>query len=376
MKIAYLLDTYPSPTETFIAREIAALRRRGFEIEIFALHAGAGAQRVLPVSGVARATGAVERIFTQGARPMYWKKMGAAWWRDAERRGLMQGVLHIHAGWASHPAFIALGASEASGLPWSFSGHARDLFVESAGMEDKLKSARFAAVCTRAGEQLLAQRAPQQAPKILYAPHGIEVERYEFRLTSIQTPARILSVGRLVEKKGFAYLLQSLALLRETGQKFEATIIGEGPLRAALQRQCEELGLAQIVNFTGAQTHEQVLAAMHAANCFIAPSVIAADGDRDGLPNVLLEAAACGLPIVATNTGGITDFLDEATALLCPPADARALAAALNDILTATGSTQMRCAAARACVEERFDVAKNVERLARAFQASAALPSP
>jgi glycosyltransferase involved in cell wall biosynthesis len=368
MKIAYILDTYPSLTETFIAREIEALRRRGFEIEIFALSAGAGAHKVLLPSGRARTLGLLERALTRGVRPNYWKKLGAAFWQDAQRQGLMQGVLHIHAGWASHPAFIAWGASEASGLPWSFSGHARDLFVEGASLDGKLGAARFAAACTRMGEERLQEAAPDQAHKIIYAPHGIEVGRYEFCPPNLQEPLRILSVGRLVEKKGFSYLLQALQLLKEQGSQFKATIIGEGPSRTALQRECVEAGLSRVVNFAGALAHDQVLAAMRDANCFVAPSILASDGDRDGLPNVLLEAAACGVPIVAANAGSITDFLDGATARLCPPADARVLAMSISETFAEAGSTLARCSAARARVEERFDVEKNIERLAQAFK--------
>ena len=373
MKIAYILDTYPSLTETFIARELEALRRRGFEIEVFALHCGAGAHVIPPLPASEQVKGLMERAFTRGARPAYWKRLGAALWHDAQRHGPMQGVLHIHAGWSSHPAFIAWGASEAGGLPWSFSGHARDLFVEGALLGQKLESARFASVCTHMGEEFLMERMPEKAHKVLYVPHGIEVQQYRFCIAALQSPPRILSVGRLVEKKGFHYLLQALVLLKEQRRRFEATIIGEGPLHLDLQRQCAEAGLCTAVNFAGAQTHDQVLAAMHDANCFVAPSVVAGDGDRDGLPNVLLEAAACGLPIVATRAGGITDFLDAATARLCPPADARALAMAISETFADAGSTHIRCAAARARVEERFDVEKNIERLARSFQSEPAV---
>lgn len=366
MKLAYILDTFPSLTETFIAREIAALRRRGVSIEVFALQAGPGAGGLGPVSWSRRARGALERL-RGPARAHYFKAVGADWWQVNKNLPAVRDITHIHAGWASHPAFIAWGAAETAGLPWSFSGHARDLFVASSTLPDKLQAARFAAVCTRAGQQFLQQQVPACAAKVLYVPHGLEMAAYPFRQPDLQAPMRLLSVGRLVEKKGFSVLLEALAILKAQSQPFQATIIGDGPLREPLIRRRDGLGLDMHVTFTGAQSADTVCAAMQAANCFALPAIIASNGDRDGLPNVLLEAAACGLPLVATPVGGITDLLDKSVGYLCEPNDAANLAVMLRRVFENKDRTLEMCQQARARVEDRFDIERNVEPLARAF---------
>ena len=368
MKLAYILDTFPSLTETFIAREIAALRRRGLEIEIFALQAGPGAGSLGPVSWSRRAWGALERLRGR-AREHYFKAVGTDWWHTNKTHPALRGISHIHAGWASHPAFIAWGAAEAAELPWSFSGHARDLFVAGAALPEKLEAARFASVCTRAGQQFLQQQVPSCAAKVLYAPHGLEIAAYPFHTPDLAAPMRLLSVGRLVEKKGFAVLLDALAILQTQGQPFQATVIGGGPLHDALVRRRDALGLDKHVTFTGAQSEADVRAAMRAANCFVLPAIVASDGDRDGLPNVLLEAAACGLPLVATPVGGIMDLLDETVGYLCEPNNAAQLAATLRRVCADKAATLRLCQQARARVEAQFDVDRNVEWLIQAFMA-------
>ena len=371
MKIAYILDTYPSLTETFIAREIEALRRRGFEIEVFALHAGEGAHPIERVSHLKISHG-LERLLTGRTPPTHFSNIGEALWREGSAGGHFEGVGHIHAGFASYPAFIAWGAASASGLPWSFSGHARDLFVDGAGLADKLHAAGFATVCTRAGQRLLQEQAPAMSHKVLYAPHGIEVERYSWREWKPGSP-RLLSVGRLVEKKGFDDLLKVVSLLLAEGHEVRATVIGEGPLHHKLDQQARSLGVDGAVQFVGAQSHDAVRDAMAAANCFVLPCKIARDGDRDGLPNVLLEAAACGLPIVSTPVGGITDFLDETTGRLCPPADAAALAAAMARAFSEVDNTRSRCLAARRRIEQEYDIERNIDRMAAAFRSESIL---
>ena len=371
MILAYLLDTFPSASETFIAREIEALRRRDFEVRIFALHAGDGAQPIeAPSNSVSKVKDGLNRKL-RGAK--YFEELGANWYRR-ERQSTLNGVTHIHAGWASHPAEIALGAAQESGLSWSFSGHARDLWVDGRDFERKLQTAVFATVCTRAGQRLLAQSAPLLAHKVLYAPHGLELSRFGFQSRAYQGdgPLKILGVGRLVEKKGFAVLLQALALLREENCEFYAAIIGDGPLRDELAAQTCKLKLDDTVQLVGTQSLDEVIAAMHEADCLVLPCVEARDGDRDGLPNVLLEAAACGLPIITTTAGSITDFLDATTAYLCEPDDARSLAAGIREMAADADTTRALAASARERVENLFDIDHNIEVLASALRSRGA----
>ncbi len=358
MKIAYVLAEYPSPTETFIAREIEALRRDGFEIDVWALKAGEGA-RVIPVMCGARLMGRV-----RGRDRVYWQGVGKGW---AGREGsALAGIELIHAAWASFPTDIAMGAARALGIPWSFFGHARDLWVEGEHLGEKLRAAKFAASCTRPGFELLLAAAPETSQKLFYAPHGLDLLQHQFYGDrALHDPVRILAVGRLVEKKGFDVLLKALDLLRDGEHQFSATIIGEGPLRGELQRQMPS-GLA--VQFLGQASNEQVYEAMREADLLVMPSLQARDGDRDGLPNVLLEAAACGLPIVSTHAGAITDFLDESCARLCHAGSAQALADAITAAVVDYNESLHRSHIARARVAQNFDIEENIEVLAQAFR--------
>jgi glycosyltransferase involved in cell wall biosynthesis len=365
MKIAYLLGEYPSLSETFIAREIEALRRRGFEIGVWAWRAGEGA-RTLPQLSSAQCLARPLARLAPSMRAKYWRHVGTHW-AQIEKENLRE-VRHIHAGWASFPADIARGAAEVLGVPWSFSGHARDLWVEGGNLKGKLSAAKFAGCCTRSGAEYLRRLAPNAASKVLYAPHGIEINRYQYReRPEMSAPPHVLAVGRLVAKKGFEDLLCAVSLLKAECP-VNATIIGEGGKRAELEKLIVRLQLQSVVSLPGACPHEIVIAAMQRADLLVAPSTRAADGDRDGLPNVLLEAAACGLPIVSSRAGSVTDFLDEGCAWLHEPGDANALAEALRDVIGNYSESVRRAEAARARVERNFDIERNIEVLAQAFQ--------
>jgi colanic acid/amylovoran biosynthesis glycosyltransferase len=368
MKIAYVLDTYPSLSETFIAREIEALRRCGFVIEIFALRAGHGAHPVEPAGSASwdRAARVLDRA-RSGSEAAF-GRLGRRWWNSV---GSHFGFDWIHSGFASHPADIAWGAARAAALPWSFSGHARDIFVDTASLARKIEAARFVSVCTHAGQENLQQIAPIHAEKILYVPHGLQVGQYPFQETTWQTETpqrRLLSVGRLVEKKGFLVLLRALSMLRAHEYSVQANIIGEGPQRAVLEREITRLGLRRTVQLCGAQPHEEVRRQMQQCHCLVLPSIVARDGDRDGLPNVLLEAAACGVPLVASRVGGVSDLLDESTGRLAAPGDAQALATLIQQTFEEPQKTQELCRTARRRVEAEFDIERNVQLLIQAFQ--------
>ena len=368
MKSAYLLHRFPRRTETFIAREIAALRNMGFDIEIFALEAGAGAHALGEIGGT------WEKVKRKLHGATYFHELGQSW-AQRERENLLRDVQHLHAGWASFPAEIAQGAARELNIDWSFSGHARDLWVDGRDWPSKLSSAAFAAVCTRNGARFLQQQAPECAAKIHYIPHGIPLEDFAFQPTEITKPdgpLRLLSVGRLVEKKGLSRWLQVLAAWQNAD--WQVVIIGDGPERGALEKQIVQLQLSERVHLVGALESHEVIEAMHEADALVLPSQIAADGDRDGLPNVLLEAAACGLPIVATNVGGVSDFCDHSIAYLCDDNDA-ALSQSVRELWHDwnydRATIVARCGLARERVQELFAIETNVQLLAAQFRAVA-----
>ena len=331
MRILYVLDTYPSFSETFIAREIAALRRRGHTIEVMALRPGDG-ERVIPIhrSSMRRLRMQVERRVLGAPSARSFQALGQAAWSAAIGEGALRDIEHIHAGWASHPAEIARGMAGLAGLSWSFSGHARDLFVEGGDLAGKLASACFAACCTHAGVELLLSVASESRSKVLFVPHGLPLAEFPFLESMPMDEIKLLSVGRLVEKKGYPILLEALAQLARDGTRFSATVVGAGPLRRSLLAQRARLGLDAVVHFPGAMPPEDVPMAMRDYNCLVSANVRAGDGDRDGLPNTIIEAAARGLPLVASRVGAIEDFVDKQIGRLCPSGDAGALAAAIR----------------------------------------------
>ena len=334
MKIAYLFDTFPSPTETFLAREVAALRARGLAIEIWALSAGEGAQQIELPPRALKLAGAAK----------FWRATG-----EKLAPVLRQnGVTHVHAAWANHVADIARAAAQTANLPWSFAAHAHDLWVSGGDWKSKLESANWATVCTRAGETELKK----WGDNVIYAPHGIPMENYPFQNWKAG-PMKLLGVGRLIPKKGWPDLIEAA---RSLGA--EVKIIGDGPLRAALP--------ASVL--LGAMSHQAVIETMRNwANCLVLPSRIDRAGDRDGLANVLLEGAALGLPLVTTTAGSATDLVNEQTGWLCEPGAVAALAAAIARVWEDEDETRRRCFNARQIVEREFDIKRNVEVLARAF---------
>ncbi len=360
MKIAYLLDTFPSNSETFIAREIEALRRRGFEIEIFAFNAGEGATTI----------------------PQSWpQKFSSRRWQRVGEKLDLSGFDHVHAGWANHLALVAQSAAKRANVPWSFSAHARDLWVEGGDLKAKLASAQFTTCCTLAGMRELQKFGAN----VVYAPHGIELKHYKFRRWKARKRVRVVGVGRLVEKKGWfdayeAVIQLNKALNPSLDRKTHArlVLVGDGPLRGLLQskghihleseRKRRGFWHDSLLRLHGVLPHNQTIKVMRRCDCLILPSRQTSDGDRDGLANVLLEAAALGLPIVTTNAGSASDFVDETTGLLVEAGDLEALTAALERVFAEAEQTIWRCENARSRVEERFDVDKNIDVLARAFR--------
>ena len=334
MKIAYVFDTFPSPTETFLAREVAALRARGLEIEIWALNAGEGAR---PIELPPRA------LKLMGAQN-YWRAAGEKLAAQMQPRR----IGHVHGAWANHVADIARAAAQSANLPWSFAAHAHDLWVSGGDWRAKLESAKWATVCTRAGEIELKK----WGDNVIYAPHGLPIENYSFADWRAG-PMKLLGVGRLIPKKGWPDLIGAAQKLNA-----EVRIIGDGPLNSSLP--------ASIL--AGAMPHAQVIETMkNWANCLVLPSRVDSHGDRDGLANVLLEGAALGLPLVTTTAGSARDLVDNETGWLCEPGDVAALAATIARVWDNENETRRRCENARARVENEFDVTRNVEVLARAF---------
>jgi glycosyltransferase involved in cell wall biosynthesis len=364
-RILFLLKGYPRLSETFIAQEIYGLEQRGLKIHIAAMRRPTD-PRVhaihrhikAPVSYLpeylheefGRVFGALlralrnRRFFT--ALRMFCDDLKRDRSRNRFRRfgqalvladELSPLISQIHAHFIHTPSSVARYASILTGVPWSCSAHAKDIWTSPDWeLRDKLSAAQFAVTCTQAGQARLNALAPIGRPvQLVY--HGLDLHRFSPlslprpRLDGSDPilPIRLLTVGRAVEKKGLDIILDALAQLPKD-LHWKWTHIGGGELLNVLQLKARELGLADRIVWLGSQDQEIVLAQYRNADIFVLPCRIAGDGDRDGLPNVLVEAQSQSLACIATPISGIPELLGDGTSgLFVPPDNPQALSQAV-----------------------------------------------
>jgi glycosyltransferase involved in cell wall biosynthesis len=401
--VAFLLKGYPRLSETFIAQEIRSLERLGLAIEIVALRRPTESQRhpvhdeiAAPVRylpeylheaplRVLRAWRRARRLSGyRAARRAWLADLKRDWTRNRIRRfgqacvlaaELPPAVRHVHAHFLHTPASVARYAALMRGHAWSVSAHAKDIWTTPDWeLGEKLAAAAWAVTCSRAGQTRLNQAARRDdAAELCY--HGLDLARFPppagFRAARDGSaggdPVVILSVGRVVPKKGFDTVLQALARLpAELDWRFEH--IGGGTALAALKRSAERLGIASRIAWLGAQAQSAVLDAYRRADLFVLASRIGDDGDRDGLPNVLMEAQSQGLACVSTRVGAIAELIEHgASGLLVAPDDPAALAAALAELIRDPERRQALGAAGLARVRREFSHDAAVARLAAKF---------
>lgn len=387
---AYVLKVYPRFSETFIVSEILAREAAGDRIEIFSLRPTTDSRfhpelaRVqAPVTYIDRpikTSGLWERLQTAvaaGLTPALGRSLGdlaAATADDAIQAISLATVLqsrnirHIHVHFASGATTVARLASAISGIPYSFTAHAVDIFHESVRDEDlqlKLEQAHHAVTISRFNLRYLRRRFPTSTSRLHLVRNGLELERFPYRdPRPLSTPLRIAAVGRLIEKKGFQYLLPAAAELVDCGVKLDLRIAGTGILAEELQANISQLKLSDSVRLLGPQTQDQIHELLDSADVFMAPCVVGADGNADGMPTVLLEAMATGVPCISTSVTGIPEAVrNGSTGVLVRPGNPHALARAVHT-LTSPGTDRVSLARnARALVEEDYDVRRQAELL-------------
>jgi len=399
-RVVYVLGQFPSLSETFILREMVALEEMGFTILPLSMEAAppdpphAQAEpfarrtryRPRPLSGAT--VGGLIRTFFQrplGLASGLWFLMRTLIVHPGCARELLSAFAaalyfasqlsprearHVHAHFASYPATVGLMLTELCGCGFSISCHAQDVFGPGTILAaQKFREADFVAVCTRHGmERLQRNHSLILADKLQLIHHGVDVARMA-QETHVEYPVpMILSVGRLVEKKGFPFLLQAAALLHGRGIEFELIVVGDGPMRDELERLTGGLGLRDKVVFSGHLPQEQLAHVYRRADVFCLASTVAKNGDRDGLPNVILEAMAYGVPVVASNLSAIPEaVVDGETGLLASPGSPQELAAQIERLLSEEELRARLVANARRLVAERFDLTKNTVRLGQLF---------
>ncbi|HEX7055089.1 MAG TPA: glycosyltransferase family 4 protein [Burkholderiales bacterium] len=396
MTVAFVLKGYPRLSETFIAQEIAALERRGLDILIASLRRPGDARRH-PVHDEIRAPLLYlpEYLLHEPLRVLRaWKKVRRfasyrdvffLWLRDFRRdptpnrirrfgqalvlaAELPPGVTRLHAHFLHTPASVARYAAKLLGRPWSGSAHAKDVWTTPEWEKrEKLADCEWLVTCNEANRAHLAALAPPGRVELVY--HGLDLARFpkkEPGEKNAAKPAVILCVCRLVEKKGVDVLLEALARIRHLD--WQLVHVGGGPLEKKLRRKAEALGLAQRVTWRGPLAQRELLAVYRGADIFALASRVASDGDRDGLPNVLMEAQSQGLACVATRVSAIGELVrDGVSGLLVPQNDPGALAAALAGLVADPARRRALGEAGEARVRAHFALEPNLERLARKF---------
>lgn len=239
-----------------------------------------------------------------------------------------EGVTHLHGAWATFPASAAMVASELTGIPFSFAGHAHDIYLDTTGLADKLRRAAFVATCTAANRAFLLGLGPDLPPeRIVVLRHGLALEEFAAPARRAGRPLEVLSVGTLFPHKGHGQLLEALRLLRDRGLDFRCTIVGGGPLRAQLLEQVERCRLQDRVVLTGPLTQRELIPHYRRAAVFV---LMAQPEWHWGVPNVLIEALAARVAVVTTRFGSVEELVrDGETGLLVPPRDPAALADAI-----------------------------------------------
>lgn len=405
--LAVLVKTWPKLSETFILEEILGLERRGWSLRLYAMAAPTDAlthaalKRVrapvtyLPEPARARAgelaaghwralrstpiayLSELIRMARRGraARIAFWR---AGWLADRMRA---DHIGHLHAHFISAPTELAAIAARLAGRPFSISAHAKDIYLSKpAELRRRLCAARFTVTCTEANAQALQAIAPEATVHRMY--HGVDRGQFQsIPSATRQAPENraplLLSIGRLREKKGLDTLIDACALLVQRGLAFDCEIVGYGPELARLTQRISDLRLHARVRLTGALTREQVIERYQRATVYVQPSRVAADGDRDGIPNVLLEAMAMELPVIATRVSGIPELVrDGLNGRLIEPDAPPALADAIAALLAQPALAAQWGSAARRTVAEHFDNDRNLALLSRLLREAGAWTAP
>ena len=401
MKIAYVLTTYPCPSETFIQREITQLKEKGFDIAVFASEGKA--EEFLPIQDLhvyyrpsLFYPSAVWSIISTALRgPFRLVKLTVLMIRllviCPKEAGTIfvnfhticffakiakkQYSQHIHACFLSWPACIGLCVSTLTGLPFSISAHAKDVFVEVGAVNLKAKKARFISCCTRQELECLKNNIDNTYYNRLFLSYlGIKLNQpcNNFNCHEKDPSEFIIAASRLVEKKGFEYLIDAFSKVVQKWLNISLVIVGDGPQGKNLKSMIEKSGLASKVHLAGCLNPICVLKLIGQAKILIVPPVIDADGGRDGLPNVpnvILEAFSVGTSVIASNLAGISEaVINGETGLLVKPGDNIELADAIDRLLNDESLAAILTENARKMLTDNFNISNNSLKLAKAFE--------
>lgn len=398
-KIAYIVSAFPTLTETFVLYDILAMEKLGVTVELYPLRRSY--QRVVHSEAkpwIKRAhyspflSLSVLRSnlhFLRRSNRSYFKVLAETLrrtWGSANyflgalaifpmavhfaRQMEQQGIAHVHAHFANHPAVAGFIISRLTGIPFSFTARGTDVQVDRHMLKEKLEAAEFAIAVSAHNKAVMVSECGQIArDKVRVIYGGVDVNRLTPPARTQRRsdePLRILCVARFEEVKGHAYLVDACRLLKRKGIPFRCDLIGDGPLQSVIGKQIESAGLLNEVKLLGARTYPEVIRELREADVVVLPTAPTAKGKREGIPNVLKEAMACGLPVVASSVGGIPELVEHKhSGILVLPRDPIGLAAALHELYVNPGLGSELGRAGRAKIVREFNLKVSTTKRAK-----------
>lgn len=402
--LGYILKGYPRISETFISNEILLLEKMGFKLRLFPMrhprenfsHGSVKeikaqvdylptelfldfSRLITPniflavkqsspylktLSYVAAGTHAKNRLATL-------KHLLQAGYLTNNLLLKDKNIVHLHGHFAHSPTSVTLFASLLSGTPFSFTAHAKDIYTSSREkLKKKIERARFVTTCTGYNEKYLKDIAGNSLTPIFRIYHGIDVSLFKHQKlnTCPGNPYKILTIARMTEKKGLPTLYKALKILQNSGLQFNHTLIGDGDDRQKILNLISSLGLSHNCEWLGTLTHEEVLLHFKKSDLFVLACEIAKSGDRDGIPNVLVESLAMGVPALSTKVSAIPEILlNGKTGITVPPSQPHTMSDAIIRMLKDTDLRQNLITNGRKYVEKEFDNKKWVEKLGELY---------
>ena len=386
-RVAYLFERFPSFGQTFCYREVAELMRQGAEVTIYSIRRPTGEpaqdwdptilSQVKYLPEEREIVAEMDRAVRAGELPAAALRALKDWGRQSDFLRLYQGayvgsrleaagIKRVHAHFAGMAARTTYWIREFFGIAYSLTAHANDIFAPRpfvVSLEKLLDRANAIVTVSDFAVAELRARFPADAEKIHRVYNGVEIGRFRPASFSGKIPA-LLSVGRLIEKKGFSDLIAACAILRNRGYNFRCEIIGEGPLLGELSAQIAQAQLEDAVVLPGPLSQAQIAERLAAAHVFVLPCRVDHDGGMDNLPTVIMEAMASGLPVVSTRLAGIPEMVESgATGTLVAPNDPAALAEACADFMVDSAKARRLGTRGREVAQEKFSIETNVRLL-------------
>jgi glycosyltransferase involved in cell wall biosynthesis len=390
-EVAYLFERFPSFGQTFCYREVVELERQGTNVQVFSIRRPVSeppeawdksvVERVHYLPEEKPLLAEIDRILKTKAVANPVRAAVGEWGRQSDFLRLYQaiyigarlrekGLKHVHAHFAGMAARTAYWISEFFGIPYSFTAHANDIFAPRDFVVSLAKLIANAASVVTVSDyavRLLRERFPDSATKIHRVYNGVDLS--SFTPTDFTgKPPQIISIGRLIQKKGFSDLIGACAVLQGRGGRFACRIIGEGPLEQSLRAQIVANGLEKCVELTGPQTQAEIAEQLAHATVFVLPCAREADGAMDNLPTVIMEAMAAGLPVISTPLGGVPEMIDDGVnGFLVPERDPAAVATAIERLLTDAPHARRLGDRGRQIADEKFSIETSVGQLQELF---------